>query len=293
MTKHLLAIAAFLIVPLARVPLHAAGGPLVIPLWAGDAPGSEGKTGEEKVRLSPVEGEHIVSGIHHPSITIFLPSPETNTGAAVVICPGGGHVELWMDHEGYNVARWLAAHGIAGFVLKYRLAREEGSTYQVGIHAIADLQRALRLVRSRAREWRVDPARVGVMGFSAGGELAALAGMHFAVAPAGRTDPVDRQDARPAFQALLYPGHPESILPTPDAPPAFLACGYDDNPEIAEGLARVYLRFKHAGVPAELHIYTGIGHGFGIRASNHSPSGAWPHRFREWLADRGFLKNPS
>jgi len=261
----------------------------VISLWSGDAPGSEGRTTEEKMRLSEVEGEHLVSGVHHPSITVFLPAPEQNTGAAVVICPGGGHRELWMDHEGYNVARWLAAHGIAGFVLKYRLAREEGSTYKVGVHSLADLQRAVRLVRSRAREWGVDSTRVGVMGFSAGGEVAALAGMHFSATTDGAVDPVDRLDDKPAFQALIYPGNPESITPAKDSPPAFMVCGYDDQPGISEGLARVYLLFKHAGVPAELHIYTGIGHGFGIRASNHTPSAAWPERFREWLADRGLL----
>src|SRR5664280_1042269 len=111
------------------------------------------------MRLSP-EGEHILSGIHHPSLTVFLPPRNGATGAAVVICPGGGHRELWMDHEGYNVARWLAEHGIAGFVLKYRLAREEGSTYKVAVHALVDVQRAVRLVRSRAAEWGVDPARV-------------------------------------------------------------------------------------------------------------------------------------
>ena len=291
MKKYLLAIAACLIVPLAGVPLRAAGGPPVIPLWTGDAPGSAGQTGTEQVRL--FEGEHIVSGIHHPSITVVLPAPEKNTGAGVVICPGGGHRELWMDHEGYNVARWLSAHGIAGFILKYRLAREEGSTYQIENHSLADLQRALRLVRSRAREWGVDPARVGVIGFSAGGELAALAGMRFGAPPPGATDPVDRLEDRPAFQALVYPGNPQSILPVRNAPPAFLVCGDDDRPGMPDGLAEAYVRFKHAGVPAELHIFTGVGHGFGIRANNHSPTGAWPERFREWLADRGFLKGPS
>jgi acetyl esterase/lipase len=278
----------FLAAPLLAASVWAAEAPPVILLWPGDAPGSEGKTAEEKVRLSP-EGEHILSGIHRPSLTVFLPAKDKATGVAVVICPGGGHRELWMDHEGYNVARWLAAHGIAGFILKYRLAHEEGSTYQVGIHSLANAQRAVRLVRSRAAEWNVDPARVGVMGFSAGGELAALAGMHFARGADGAVDPVDRQGSKPAFQALLYPGNPESIVPVRDSPPAFLACGYDDQADISEGLARVYLRFKQTGVPAELHIYTGAGHGFGLRESNHFPAGAWPERFREWLADRGFL----
>src|SRR6266849_1027310 len=129
--------------------LRAADEATVIPIWPGDAPGSEGQTAPEKVRLSP-DGEHIVSSIHHPSLTIYLPAADKATGAAVVICPGGGHRELWMDHEGYNVARWLSGHGIAAFILKYRLAKDEGSPYQVEVHSLADAQRALRLVRSRA-----------------------------------------------------------------------------------------------------------------------------------------------
>jgi endo-1,4-beta-xylanase len=268
--------------------VRAADEPQVIPLWAGDAPGSEGQTAPEKIRVTP-DGEHVFSSIHHPSLTMFLPAADKATGAAVVICPGGGHRELWMDHEGYNVARWLAAHGIAAFILKYRLAQDEGSTYQVSVHSLADAQRAIRLVRSRAKEWGVDPARVGIIGFSAGGELAALAGMRFGGPAPKDGDAVDKLDARPAFQALMYPGNPDAILPARDSPPAFLACGYDDKAEISQGLARVYLRFKQVNVPAELHIFTGAGHGFGVRETNHFPAGAWPDRFREWLADRGFL----
>ncbi|HEX2853381.1 MAG TPA: alpha/beta hydrolase [Opitutaceae bacterium] len=266
-----------------------AAEPPVIPLWPGDVPGSEGKTGDEKVRITPEDGEHVVSSVHRPSLTVYLPAAGKNTGAAVVICPGGGHRELWMDHEGYSVARWLADHGIAAVVLKYRLAREEGSTYQIGTHSFADLQRATRLVRSRAKEWKIDPVRVGVMGFSAGGELAAMAGMKSDGRDADAADPIEREHDRPAFQALIYPGNSGAIAPKKDSPPAFLVAGYGDRPDISEGLARVYLRFKEAGVPAELHIYTGTGHGFGVRPRNKTPSAAWPERFREWLGDRGFL----
>ena len=265
-----------------------ADGAPVVPLWPGDAPGSEGQTAPEKVRVTP-EGEHVVSSVHHPTLTVYLPAAGQATGAGIVILPGGGHRELWMDHEGYNVARWLAAHGIAGFVVKYRLAREEGSTYQVAVDELADAQRALRLVRSRASEWGVDPARVGILGFSAGGELAALVGMRFGDPVKSGADAVDRLDARPAFQALLYPGNPESILPARDSPPAFLVCGADDRPDISDGLARTYLLFKRVGVPVELHIYSGTGHGFGLRESNHFPAGAWLDRLREWLAFRGVL----
>ena len=255
----------------------------VMPLWTGDAPGSEGKTAPEKI-----EQGHL-SSIHHPSLTVYLPAKDKATGAAVIVCPGGGHRYLSIEYEGYAVARWLADHGIAAFVLKYRLAKEEGSTYQVEVHALADAQRALRLVRSRATEWSIDPARLGIMGFSAGGELAALASRRFDSGDATAADPIDRQGSKPAFQALIYPGNSKTIAPTKESPPAFLACGYDDREDISVGLANVYLLFKQAGVPAELHIYTGVGHGFGLRDKNTGPYGQWPERLRDWLGERGFL----
>jgi endo-1,4-beta-xylanase len=264
-------------------PAHAANEP-VIPLWP-----ATGEAIPEKVRITD-QGEHVVSNIHQPSLTVYLPAPGTATGAAIVVCPGGGHRELWMDHEGYSVARWLADHGIAAFILKYRLAREPGSTYRVEVESLADAQRALRTVRSRAAEWGVDPTRVGIMGFSAGGELAALAAARGEDGKPDATDPLDRLSSRVAFQGLVYPGNAKAIQPTKDSPPAFLLCGYEDRPDISQGLAEVYLRFKQAGVPAELHIYTGAGHGFGLRATNTLPVAEWPVRLREWLNERGFLK---
>ncbi len=268
----------------------ASGEPNEIPLWPGGAPGSEGKTAKEVIEGKV--GERNVHGIHYPSLTPYLPAKEKATGAAVIVIPGGGHRVLAIDHEGYNVAQWLSERGIAGFVLKYRLARETNSTYQVDIHGLADTQRAIRLARSRAQEWGINPARVGVMGFSAGGELAGLASMRFDSGNQAATDPVDRQGAKPDFQALIYPGGSRNIVPTKDSPPVFLACAYNDRPDIAEGLANVYLRFRQAGVPAELHSYSTGGHGFGLRATNHRPVGQWMARFEEWLADGGFLKQP-
>ena len=250
-------------------------------LWPKGAPGSEGKTTPEKEEASRV------TSVHAPSLTVYLPSRDKATGAGVIVIPGGGHRYLAIEHEGYAVASWLREHGIAGFVLKYRLAREDGSTYTIEEHALADTQRAVRLVRSRAAEWGLDPARVGVLGFSAGGELAALVSLRNDKGAPAAEDMVERQSSRPAFQALIYPGRSQNIVPTPDSPPVFLACGYDDRPDISEGLATVYLAFKKAGVPAELHVYAGAGHGFGVRTSDHSPAAGWPDRFREWLADRG------
>jgi len=263
--------------------------PKEIPLWQAGAPGSQDKTGEEAVRVTP-DGEHVVSNVHKPSITPYLPSKEKSTGAAVIVAPGGGHRELWMDHEGHNLARWLSSRGIAAFVLKYRLAREPNSTYKVDEHALADIQRAIRLVRSRAKEWGVSPSRIGVLGFSAGGELAALASMRFDGGNKDASDVIERENSRPDFQALIYPGSSGRIVPVKESPPVFLVCGYKDRPDISRGLAEVYLKFKELEVPAELHVYATAGHGFGVREKNRSASGNWPARFEEWLADLGLLQ---
>src|SRR5262249_9841954 len=144
-----------------------AADPQVVLLWPNGAPGSEGKTAEETVQITQPQGEHVIRSVHKPSITRYLPEKSKATGAAVVIAPGGGHNSLWMDHEGYNIARFLQERGVAGFVLKYRLAREKDSTYTIEGTALSDTQRAIRLVRSRAAEWGVNPDRIGVMGFSA------------------------------------------------------------------------------------------------------------------------------
>jgi acetyl esterase/lipase len=273
------------------VVLAAAERPKEIPLWPNGAPGSEGKTTPEIVERG-TNGEQKVWSIHNPSVTPYLPARGKATGAAVIVAPGGAHRYLAIDHEGYNVAHWLSERGIAAFVLKNRLARETNSTYTIEGHAFADTQRAIRLVRSRAQEWGINTAAVGVMGFSAGGELAALAGMKFDVGKPDTTDPIEKQNSRPDFQALIYPGRSKSIEPTKDSPPAFLACAYNDRQDISEGLAEVYLRFKKAGVPAELHIYSMGGHGFGLRSNNRRAVGGWVERFEQWLGDRSLLKQP-
>lgn len=240
----------------------------------------EKKTGvpEESVRIAP-GGDRVISSVHNPSITVYLPARDKATGAAVVIAPGGGHRELWSDHEGHTVARWLNERGVAGFVLKYRLAREKDSTYTIEGAALADTQKAIATVRAHSKEWNIDPARVGVMGFSAGGELAALASV--------RGEPADL----PSFQALIYPAIPKNMPLSKDTPPAFLACGENDRQNIAEGLPELYLAMKRAKLSAELHVYAGVGHGFGMRATTRGAVAKWPERFYEWLDAKGFLKS--
>lgn len=267
----------------------AADRPAEIPLWPGGAPGSEGKPLKD-VETTSASGEVSVAGIHNPSITPYLPGKDKATGLAILVIPGGGHRVLAITHEGYNVAEWLRERGIAAFVLKHRLAREAGSTYKIEVEAFADTKRALRLIRSRAAEWGIDPARVGALGFSAGGELVSMASIRFEPGDAAAADPIERHETKPAFQALIYPGRSIDIQPTKDSPPVFLAAAYNDRQDISEGLAEAYLRFKRAGVPAELHIYGSGGHGFGQRSTNKRPVGQWMTRFEEWLADSGFLR---
>jgi acetyl esterase/lipase len=261
-----------------------------IKLWPKGAPGTEGKITPEAVRLNP-DGEHIISNIQEPSLLPYLPTAGTATGAAVVVAPGGGHRELWMDHEGYAIGEWLSSHGVAAFVLKYRLAKEANSKYTVEGTELADMQRAIRTVRSRSREWGIDPERIGVMGFSAGGELAALASTRYDTGSPSSEDLVERVSSKPDFQALLYPAIPHDPRLTAETPRAFLACGGNDRPDISQGLAELYLALSRLHVSTELHIYAGVGHGFGIRKSNPPPISDWPSLFLEWMNAQALLKH--
>jgi endo-1,4-beta-xylanase len=264
-----------------------------VPLWPSGAPGSEGMTGKEIVEGPDGKRDHyIVHNIHNPSITPFLPAKDKGNGTAVIIAPGGGHRYLAIDIEGSAVANYLNSIGVSAFVLKYRLAREEGSHYTVERDALHDAQRAIRTVRSRAAEWGVNPEKLGIMGFSAGGELAALASMRYDAGDAAASDLVERQGCRPDFQILIYPGgNPDTFVFNKDTPATFLL-GADNDPLTARNAPAIYLALKKAGVPTEMHVYVDGGHGFGIREhpKQKLPSNTtWYLRLSDWMGDRGLL----
>jgi len=279
---------------LLAAPVLAADPP-VIPLWEKGAPGFEDKKDvkETHAKENKDTGEYCVTGVHNPYVTVFLPPKEKATGAAVVVVPGGGHRELWVKHEGENIAAWLSEKGIAAVVLRHRLAREKDSPYKIEVHALQDGQRALRLVRSKAKEWNLDPNRVGMMGFSAGGEVTALVCRAADKGDPKAADPIDRESAVPSFQALVYSG-PQGIrgekVTKENCPPLWVLVGDDDG--AAAWLVTHYQDAKKAGVSAELHTYAKVGHGFGYRPAKASgkPVESWPTRFLEFLEVEGMLK---
>lgn len=287
-------LAVALVLSLVSAALAADEHP-VVRLWPNGAPGSETRRNEpEKINGGSV------SNIHDPSIIVYLPAKEKATRCAVIVAPGGGHRTLVIQKEGYEIAEWLAAHGIAAFVLKNRLARDDANPadapqpYTVEGHAIPDAQRAIRLVRSRASEWGVDPARVGIIGFSAGGEVALLTGTSGAPGKANAADALERQSSRPDFFGLIYAAglNRPNLKINADSPPVFLACGYNDRYNFAVPSAEFFIRCKRAGVSAELHLYAGADHGFAIRAASNAAATKWIESFEAWLADRKFIPTP-
>lgn len=271
----------------------------IIPLWADGAPGAKGNEDGDK-----------------PTLTIYLPEKEKATGAAVVICPGGGYGHLAMDHEGHQIAQWLNSFGVAGFILQYRHSRN-GAGY--GHPApLQDAQRAVRTVRARAKEWKVDPARIGIIGFSAGGHLASSAGTHFQNRYSDAKDSIDRVSCHPDFMILIYPvisftelcthkGSRKNLLGdnprkelienmsnerqvTPETPPTFLVHGNDDKVVPSENSVLFYLALQKANVPAEMHIYENGRHGFGL-GKNSGPVSTWPARCQDWMRNRGLLSD--
>ena len=263
-----------------------------IALWPNGAPGSEAMAAKQEVLTPPAQpgGSTHVSSVHNPSLLVYLPPKDKATGAAMIVAPGGGHQYLSIDTEGTNVAQWLNSVGVVAFVLKYRLAREPGSTYKVDVHPYAVAQRAIRTLRARAGEWNIDASRIGIMGFSAGGEVAVMAGTKFDAGNPNAADPIERQSSRPDFQILIYPGiQAEKYQVTKDTPPAFmLAADNDKGPSTA--IPSLYLAFKNAGVPAEIHIYNSGGHGFGLRTPAPRANviySTWVLRLQDWMADAG------
>ena len=259
-----------------------AGKP-VVALWPNGAPGSEARKDEPET----IKAETVLN-IHNPSIVVYLPAKAISTGVGLVLAPGGGHTSLWIVHEGYQPAEALAAKGVAVFVLKNRL---QSSGYKFDVEGLADMARAIRVVRSRAAEWGLDPKKIGAGGFSAGGELAQLVALRHDAGAPDATDPVERVSSRPDFQVLIYPGKSQLIQPVEGSPPAFLAAGFNDRADISTGLAEAYLRFKKVGVQAELHMYANTGHGFGLRPDRAGQSHQeWPVHLVSFLRQAGMIK---
>lgn len=276
----------------------AAAQPKVELLWPDGAPGARGTAEGDK-----------------PTLTIYLPPQDKATGAAIVICPGGGYGGLAMDHEGHQIGQWLNSFGVAGFIVTYR-HRNSGAGY--GHPApIQDAQRAIKTVRSRAAEWGVDPGRIGILGFSAGGHLASTAATHFDESFCEARDAIDRVSGRPDFAVLVYPvisftepfthvGSRTNLLGsdaapaliekfsnekqvTPQTPPTFLFHTWEDTGVPAENSIAFYLALRKAKVPAEMHIFLKGPHGIGLGV-NRGGASAWPGLCEKWMEESGFLK---
>lgn len=264
-------------------------------LWPGEPPDEKQKVGPERY-LEGKPGQAAfkrLTDVGTPTVTIYQPPAEKRTGCAVLVAPGGGYNILAIEHEGTQVCAWLNALGITAALLKYRVPKRPGQTPE-NLAMIQDAQRAMSLLRSRAAELQIDPRRIGMIGFSAGGNLTAWT----CLAPKRSYDARDAHDqvsCRPDFALLIYPAwlvdqqgqlKPE-FQPDKSSPPMFFVHSSDD-PISSESSVMLYLALKKQGVPAELHVYASGGHGYGMRKVAH-PCASWPQRAAEWMQSRGYL----
>ena len=284
-----------------------AAEPLVIELWPGKVPDETGNIGPERVRMSPAldrkqvevtESTRMITDVTKPTLTIHRPARDKETGTAMLICPGGGYWNLYWQLEGEEVAAWLNSIGVTGIILKYRVPRPPDEPKAEPAHRpLQDAQRAVRLVRSKASQWGIHPDRIGMVGFSAGGHLAIATATSFEKRTYEPIDDVDRISCRPDFAVLAYPGYlkakdKDELAPglhiPPGTPPTFLVHGGEDLISPPEHSVLRYLALRRAGVPAELHVYAGTAHDFGVRTNGH-PYSTWTASCASWLRKSGLL----
>jgi acetyl esterase/lipase len=279
--------------------------PLVVDVWPGKTPGDAGISGKETSRIhqSPLVGPtRLITNVTKPTLTIYQPAREKNTGTAMIICPGGGYWDLYWELEGEEVAAWLNSTGMTGIILKYRCPRRPGDVGgEPPLGPQLDAQRAVSLVRSRAGEWGINPNRIGMVGFSAGGHLALATATGFEKRKYDPIDAVDQVSCRPDFAVCCYSGYfkpkdRDGISPgihiSRKTPPIFLAHASDDRESyggsISENSVFMYLALKRAGIPAELHVYATGDHDFGVRQNEKLPS-SWTGLCVRWLRRYGLL----
>jgi acetyl esterase/lipase len=283
MYKCLKALLCILIIPSA---LLAQDKPTVIPLWPKGAPGFENRRDEPELAK-----DYWVRNIHNPSLTVFLPPKGKANGAAIVICPGGGHRLLVWTAEGIDPAKYLDSLGFTVFVLKYRLGRDTLSPYKIDVHARQDGLRAMRYARSHAADYGVDTARIGMMGFSAGGEVVDMVSFWANGADPAAADPIDRVSAKPDFIIQVYPGplYVPAIIPK-NTGPSFLIADNDD-PCCSVSIVKLLQAYRDAGVSVETHLFAQGGHGFnmGYRSKLRSVH-SWPQRLADWLWDNHLIE---
>ncbi len=262
-----------------------AQSPEVIPLWPNGAPGFEARRNEPEQAK-----DWWVKNIHNPSVTVFRPPAGQANGCAVIVAPGGGFRELVFNAEGRQAAEFLNTIGVTVFALKYRLPNEEHSPYSLA-NVRQDAYRALRLVRSRAAEFQVDPRRIGLLGFSAGGAVVMMVAFEAGEGDPRAVDPIDRVNGRPDFQMMVYPGGEVPRKIPADSPPAFLLCANDDEYGCDKVTMELLEKFRAARVPVEAHMLGAGKHAFNM--GDRSALAAvknWPQRMADWLGDRGLLQ---